>query len=232
MVDVRDTTLWGADGIPIPPSLLDRANKVNHFEDFEGAALNSTDGKWGTNTVGAGGPTVALVADTANGEVACILEATNQLQRAELYWNNQFNIDSEKNPIVKFRVKFATVAANEFAVVGLCNARDNTYDDIVSNVWFRLDAAMDLLIEGDDGTTDTDDVDTGIDAVNGTYLTLKIDLSDLTAVEFTIDGVLFTTTVDLTALTGVIQPFIMVGKASGTGVPSVTLDYIEVEWDR
>ncbi len=216
----------------VQPTKLDRAKYVNHFSDFEGAALNVTDGKWATNIVGAGPPTVALVSDTANGEVACTLEATNQLQRAELYWNDQFNIDSVKNPIVTFRVKFSTFAANEFAVVGLCNARNDTYDNIVSNVWFRLEATMDLLVEGDDGTTDTDDVDTLTDVVNGTYLTLKIDLSDLTAVVFSIDGTAFGTTVNLTALTGVLQPFIAAGKASGTGTPSVTLDYIDIEWER
>lgn len=88
-MNVRDTTLWGADGIPIPPSLLDRKNKVVHFEDFSGAGLNTTDGKWKTNTVQTGGtPTVALVADAANGEVACSLDATDEVQRAELYWGD------------------------------------------------------------------------------------------------------------------------------------------------
>lgn len=217
----------------VQPSKLDRAFYCNFFDDFLGAALNVTDGQWKTNTVETGGtPTVTLGTDVADGDVACLLDNTNEVQRAELYWGDQLVIDTAKNPIVTFQVKFSTIAANEFAVVGLCNNRNDTYDTIGNSVWFRLDADMDLLVEGDDGTTDTDDVDTLTDAVNGTYLTLKIDLSDLTAVVFSIDGTAFGTTVDLTALTGNLQPFIAVGKASGTGTPSVTLDYIEVEWDR
>lgn len=134
--------------------------------------------------------------------------------------------------MLRARVKFSTIAANEFGVVGLAKARNTTYDSIATHVWFRLDADMDILIEGDDGATDTDDVDTGINAFDGTYLDLQIDCADLSAVKFEIDGVSVSTEIAIPAATGTVQPFVGVGKASGTGTPSVTVDTLEVEWDR
>lgn len=230
---IKGIAQWAANDRRMEPELIDREFYVEWFDDFNHAALNVTDGPWKSNTVETGGtPTVALVADTAGGEVACTLEATSESQRAELYFGDQLTVDIAKKPIVEMRVKFATIAASEFAVVGLASARNDAYDSIATNLWFRLDGDMDILIEGDDGTTDTDDVDSNIDAVNGTYLHLKIDATDLSAVRFFIDGVKVSTEIAIAAATGTLQPFIAVGKTTGTGVPSVTCDFIMIQAER
>jgi len=233
MANIIDTTLWGADGLKIPPSFRDKA-KVGIFEDFEGAALNITDGKWASNTVETGGsPTVSLTADTANGEVGIAIDTTNEVQRAELYWNDQLNVDITKNPVFRCRLKnSATLAGNQFAVFGLASARNDDPDVIATSVWFKLAATADILVEGDDGTTDTDDSDSGTDLTAATYTEFEINCADLAAVEFYIDGVKQSTTIAMSAATGTLQPFIQVGKTSGATGVTLTVDWIELEWDR
>lgn len=231
MTNVRRQELWAAKGSELPRSVLSKS-QCNLFEDFIGAAFNTTDGKWATQIVGAGPPTAALVADAQGGEFALTLEATNEVQQAILWSNDQLNINITKNPVLRARVKFATIGTNQFAVIGLASVGNATLDSIATHVWFRLEASMDILVEGDDGTTDTDDQDTGIDAVAATYLELKIDASDLSAVTFSIDNVKQSPTISIPLATGTLQPYIIVGKSTGTGTPSVIVDWIELEWDR
>ena len=95
-----------------------------------------------------------------------------------------------------------------------------------------------ILIEGDDGTTDNDDNDTTVDWVSGTMMVLKIDMSDLTNMLFFIDGELVKLAsgekIDVSDMAGsdLLQPFIEIQKDAGTVQHQVDVDYISVLWGR
>jgi hypothetical protein len=182
----------------------------------------------------AGSPLIQTVADTANGEVVCQLSATNEVNTAAIYFGDQLNIPATRKFYFEAMVKVGTIAANERAVIGLASAYNATWDSIASNLWFRHEADMDLLIEGDDGTTDTDDEDTGRDTTAGTYYLFTIDGTDgLSAVNFFRDND-FVGDISVPALTvsSLLQPLIGVQKASGTGVPSITVDWVHIRHSR
>lgn len=208
------------------------AQQVEIFDDF----IDIADGTiWvKQDTSAAGAPTWALVADTHGGEVAMTLAATDEAESLTLYIGDQKLFQANKNPVFEARLKVSTIAANQRVVFGLAGDRDATLDDVAQNAWFRIEAAMDVLVETDDGTTDNDDNDTTVDAVNGTYAVYEVDLSNLSDVKFRINGVDYTPeTMSLAALTtATLQPFIEIQKDSGTGTPSVTIDWIRVRADR
>lgn len=212
------------------------------FEDFVGKALNVTDSIWGTNDTSSGGtPTIAIVADAADGKFALAFDNTSEAQVVGLDWNDELNIDVDKSPvfICKLSVDANLNAADEFAF-GFAGAQNDTLDNIAQNAWFRLDGAMSLLLESDDGTTDTDDQDTGVDLVAATEYEFKIDVSDKSDVKFyyrtTLDGawtaLLATTTFDISAYSGNLQPLFQLAKSSGAQTTGVKIDYVKVSWDR
>lgn len=186
----------------------------------------------------AGNPLVGPVDDSANGEVICVLGATNEAQTAVLTWGDQLHIPASRAWMFEAIVKFGTIGANERAVVGLCSAYNATWDSTDQNAWFRLEGDMNLDIETDDATTNDDDNDTGIDIVADTYYLLRIYKAPSGAVHFyahnlttdanhagELSAPAFTTS-------HLLQPIFGVQKASGTGVPSVTCDYMRIVWPR
>ena len=90
-----------------------------------------------------------------------------------------------------------------------------------------------LVAETDDGTTDNDDVATGA-TLAAVYKSVKIDFTNgVSDVRFYIDGerVAAATTFSLAAITAGqnVQPIVQIQKASGTGVPSVTIAQITTQ---
>lgn len=183
----------------------------------------------------AGSPTLAPVDDTRSGEVLMQFTSTNEAQTLRLDFNDQLCIPATAEPIFEARVKIADSAANVRTVIGLVSAFNATLDSAVSNAWFRTEGAdQSLFIEVDDGTTDTDDFDTGADFTDATYHVLRVDFAQGTgAIRFFVDGNLVATKAGSAfAVTDVLQPIIALQKASGTSVISVTVDYIRVSWNR
>lgn len=185
-------------------------------------------------TYTAGSPLVGPVEDSANGEAVCQLSATNEVNNAFLTWNDQLLIPANRRPVFEARVKMGTVTTAQVVVIGLASAFNATLDSTTSNVWFRWQASLAALAEGDDGTTDTDDAATGKTLTTGTYYYFKIDMSDLKDVKFWIDDDLVYDGLDVSALDGndLLQPIIGIQKASGTGTVSVTCDWAAVSHDR
>lgn len=215
--------------------VLRQRNPAQQFELFDDF-IDITDGTiWvKQDTSAAGAPTWALVADTHGGEVAMTLAANDEAESLTLYLGDQLIFAANKKPVLEAKIKVSTIAANQRVVFGLAGARNATLDNIAQNAWFRLEANMNVLVETDDDTTDNDDNDTTVDAVNGTYAIYEIDLTDLANIKFRINGVDYTPeTMNLSALTTeTLQPFIEIQKDSGTGTPSVTVDWISVRADR
>jgi hypothetical protein len=182
------------------------------------------------------------LSDAAGGVYSLATAAVSEAQAAQLTFGNQLIIDPSKGPIFEARVRVnipgATISADERWVVGLCSDHTNAEDALdstVSNVWFRGEGAnLNIFIEGDDGTTDTDDTDSTIDYVDNTYLLFKIDMTDLEAVEMSIDGVAVGTTLDLAALTGstLLQPIFCYQRDAGTEINLLQIDWFRVTQSR
>jgi len=134
--------------------------------------------------------------DTAHGEYQLVSDSTSEAQAGQLSGDNLV-VDPTKNPVLEAWVKLdmagATLTADERFVVGLASAHANaedSLDDVTSNVWFRVEGAdLNIYVEGDDDSTDTDDQDSGVDLVDDTYAHFLIDMADLSAVVMKIDGV-------------------------------------------
>lgn len=223
--------------------LRGRASRCQIFSDFVGGGslplASGTTGGFGlvTQDTSAGGtPTLAFLAE-ADGVFRLKFSNTDEAQNLTLYLGDGCCIPATANPTLEARVKITgTFSADDRLVVGFASARNATLDNIADHAWFRMEGANNnILIEGDDnGTTDTNDIDTGADWASGTYVTLKIDMSDLSAVKYFIDGQQVTTTINVGGMdsAALLQPFIEIQKDAGTVEHSIDIDWIDVRWDR
>jgi hypothetical protein len=185
-------------------------------------------------TVGA--PLVRPVANTQGGEAILQLNATNEVNAAGISFGDRTTIGAGTGPVFTARVKVGTVTTAQTVIIGLASAYNATLDNIVLNAWFRLVASLAVVVEADDGTTDTDDQATSpaTTLTAGTYYTFKVDLSAETSAKFYIDGTLVgaIAVAALPVHATLMQPIIAIQKASGTGTVAVTVDYVRVQWDR
>jgi hypothetical protein len=187
------------------------------------------------------GSTGDYLADVAGGVYSLATDATSEAQAIQLTFGNQLIVDPTKGPVFEARVRLnipgATPSADERWVVGLCSDHTNaedSLDDTVSNAWFRGEGAnLNIFAEGDDGTNDDDDNDTTIDYVDNTFLLLKIDMTDLDAVTFSINGTV-RATIDLGALTGstLLQPIFAYQRDAGAEINLLQVDWFKITQSR
>ena len=212
---------------------------VQIFSDFIGGGVLPESGAGFVqvdDSVG-GSPTKEHRPD-ANGVYRMKLASANEKEVCAVYLGDDCCISPTKKPVFEAKVRFnATMTAQDTFIVGLVSARNDTVGSIADHCMFKITGANNnVLIDTDDGITDTSDQDTLVDFVNDTYLTLKIDMSDLEDVKFFIDGErkLRSTTFSVKdmASTDYLQPIVEVQKSSGTSVPQVEIDYISVVWER
>lgn len=196
-------------------------------EDFNLAASGTLPAPWAKQDTGGGGGD--YVADVATGAYNLLLESTDEIQTLTLYHGDHRTIDPTKQPYVEARVTITgTLSADDRIVVGIASDRDATLSDIVRHAWFRMEAAnFNITIESDDGTTDDAALDTTIDWVSGTAMTLAIDMSDLSAIDFYVDGVLAGTT-SAPLMSGTMQLYIEIQKDAGVVTHSILTDFFEV----
>lgn len=223
----------------LPPTEVSRIS-----EDFLGRAGQALP-TWLTtqDTSTSGSPTMDFVANTAGGAYRLMLATTTEAEAITLYQGDHLTWNIAKKPILRFRVKVrpdvtgagGTLAAGDKIVMGLASARNATLDNITTNAWFMLAGAnMNLYVETDDGTTDTDDTDTGQDYVADTWMELAIDCSNVNGIRFYKDGV------DVTPAgtfkipsSGNLQFFVEVTKASAANKDhDVMIDFVEILADR
>jgi hypothetical protein len=216
--------------------------KVQIFSDFLGSftlPLDTAGGYGFVNhdTSSGGAPTFAHLSE-ADGVYRMAFASTSEAEYLATYLGDEVCIPPTKNAIFEARIKITgTFSADDRVVIGLASARNNSLDAIADHVWFRMEGANNnILVEGDDGATDNNDNDTGVDWVSGTYAVYKIDMSDLTDVRFFVDGnrCAIPEKIDVSAMVAgdLLQPYIEMQKDSGTVTHSVDTDYISVLWDR
>ncbi len=219
---------------------MSHRNRVRIVEDFLLDAGGTLPPPWGKN-VETANITGDYGADSANGEYIILTDSTSEAQSGQLFFSDQLVVDITKNPVLEVRLKIAPAGteftADERLVVGLCPAHTNAetaLDNIDHSVWFKLEGAdLKIYVEADDASTDTDDQDSTIVYVKNTYLTLRIDLSTLTAIGFYVDGVeQGGAAVTAASLTGNVQPIICHQRDAGAEVNTITIDYVSIEYDR
>ena len=203
-------------------------------EDFDLDAGDALPDPWSVDKHASA--TGDYMADEPTGAYQLALTTANAAEAAQLTWGNQRLIDTDKNPIVEFYARcdgIGGMTSVERFVLGLVadhtNAED-ALDNIDHSVWFKVHGAADLNVymEADDGATDTDDTDTGINFVDDTLTVFRIDMSDLTAVRMFVDGVEAGSTLDMTASSGqVLQPIACIQRDDN----SQTEALIELEVD-
>jgi hypothetical protein len=218
---------------------IKRQSFVEFFEDFHGDVTATLPASWSYD-----GETANITGDfvsEANGVYEILTDSTSEGQAGRLNWGDTLMVNLSKNPIFEVRAKLAmagaTLTADERMVIGLGSAlatAEATLDDVTTHVWFRVEGAdNDVMVEGDDGTTDTDDQAGGTDLVDDTFTVFTIDCGDLSAVRFYLNGVSIGT-VDISAVSAntLVQPIICIQRDAGTEVNSLKIDYVKVVQER
>jgi hypothetical protein len=213
---------------------------VYFYDDFLGAdglaamvagGAEEAGVKWAVIDVGAA--TQAYVADAANGAVAVAMTNASEAQDAVICWNDQLGLDVTNGGVIEFRAQLAVLPTTGVAcVMGLAGPHNLDKDTIANHAWFRWQADATGLVETDDTTNNEDDVATGLTTVVSVYGIYRIDFSVLADVKFYVDGVNVATgtTFDMSNLSAgekIMQPYMSLDKASGTGVGTLQVDYVK-----
>lgn len=189
-----------------------------------------------------GSATGDFLANTAGGVYSLATAAVSEAEAAQLTCGDQLVFDPTKGLVFEARVRVnipgATITADERWVVGLVSAHataQTALDGTTINAWFRGEGAnLNIYVEGDDNVTNTDDVDSGVDYVDNTWMLLKIDMSDITAVTFSINGNPIATTVSMAALTSanLVQPILCYQRDAGSEINLLECDWLRVSGGR
>lgn len=182
------------------------------------------------------------ITDEEGGLYRIASDATPEAQAGQLTWADHCPLNPAGGLIFEARVRInipgAAMSADERWVVGLVDTHTNAEDGLDAttyNAWFRGEGAvLDLFIEGDDGATNTDDVDSGVNWADNVWTLFKIDFTNPAAVVFSVNGVAIGTTVDLTALdaTKRLQPIFCYQRDGGDEVNLLDVDWYRVYHTR
>lgn len=211
---------------------------VDFIDYFNRAhALTTTPTMNGWTAKATGTTPTHLVASGDGGGMKLTLTSTSENQYAVMYHNDVLNFDLAQIEFVEIIAKVASIDAVTCLTMGLAAAWNATDDSIVTNAWFRMEGSVStsaLVVETDDAVSDLDDKSTGT-TLSSTYKTLRMDFTyGLADVRFYVDGerVAGSTTFDMSGLTAGlnVQPFVQLSKASGTGVPTVTIKKFQIRY--
>jgi hypothetical protein len=200
-----------------------------------GSAENGVD--WVKKIVGSGPPTVAGVASAVGGQVACTLTSTSEKQDAALYWGDQKGLDVTKGLLFEARVQLSVTpsATGVQAVFGLASSWIDGPDNNTCYLQMGATANGELLIRSYDGVTQKS-IDSGLALAITDWAIVRIDARDPTDVKFFVNGnqVSATGAVNFaaTGTLAVLQPYFAMYKPSGTGVGTLTVDYVKAWMNR
>lgn len=194
-----------------------------------GRTLSTTPGEGGwtiKDTSSSGTPTYTI---QTGGGAKLLCDNTSEAQVVSLYQNDTLGFQLVDIQRVSWLAKVAGIDSVTTLVMGLATTQNDTPDSATNNCWFRMQGSAStslVVVETDDGTTDNDDKATGV-SLASTWKKFEIDFSNgISDVRFFIDGAAVGrgTTMSMAAITTEsVQPFVQVQKASGTGVPAVTI---------
>lgn len=214
---------------------------VEFYDDFIGAdvvipASGSVESgvAWSKKIVGAAPPTVAKTADGVNGMVDLTLTSASQKQDAALHMNDELMFSIAQGAIFEARLALSTlptdVAIASFGLWGAWADGGSAY-----RVGFEVPAGGVVTCESDDNATDTAAA-SSVTLVAGEYHVFRIDCTLQSAIKFYIDGDLVCSSTTFanaaSASNSKAQPHVGLYKASGTGVGTISLDYVKVWQNR
>lgn len=203
------------------------------FEDYfdRAQAFTTTPGVngWTIEDTSSGGtPTYLCV---SNAGAVLTLAATSEAEIVTLYQNDVLPWTLGEVQWIEFIAKVSGIDSATTLVMGLASAQHDTPDSVTTNAWFRMEGSASttaVVVETDDNTTNTDDVATGT-TLAATLKRFTIDLTQgLSSPRFFVDGARVAgsstaLTLAAAATTTGVQPIVQLQKASGTGVPAVTI---------
>lgn len=214
---------------------------VRLYEDFfdRAQAFTTTPGQNGwtiADTSSSGTPTYLCVTEDG-GAAKLTLVSTSEAEIVTLYHNDVLAFDLAQIQRADFIVKVAGIDSATTLTFGLGSARNDTDDSVSINCWFRMEGSVSttaLLVETDDSVTDNDDKATGT-TLSSTYKKCSIDFTNgISDIRFFVDGerVASGTTFSMSGITAGqnVQPIIQIQKASGTGVPSISVAAICIQY--
>ena len=218
---------------------------IAYYQDFLGAGYeaipamgSATPGAdFVAKIVGAGPPTVAGVPNAIGGQVACALTATSEKEDAVLYFGDNLAIDITKGAAFEARVLMSVLpsAAGVQAVWGLGSVWIDGPNNNACFLRFGVTGNGAVLIEAFDGVTTTSFA-TGVTVGTTDWHIYRIEASSLSDVKFFIDGTQVSTNglVNFAAsgTLAVLQPYLSCYKPSGTGIATLTIDYVRVWMNR
>ncbi len=185
-----------------------------------------------TDTSSTGTPTY-VPASSGRG-VTLSFDSQAEIQNVCLSLADYLAFDIDDLLYARFIVEMgqASIDSATSLAFGLCSARNDAIDSLTNHASFRLigSASTTLVyVETDDGTTDKDDIATGKTLIN-VAKEFYIDLSDKASVKFLIGGepVARSTTFDMSAATGSLQPYLQLQKTADANTDSVTLREVEI----
>ncbi len=197
---------------------------------------------WCQKIVGLGPPTVGGIANASGGIVQAALTITSEKQDAVLYWNDSRGLDVTKGLIFECRAALtvAPSAAGVQAVWGVAAAWIDGPDNNTQYLEFGCTASNALLIRSRDGTTQNS---IAAAPIGGTAVTLdtsfhqfRIDATKVTDVVFYYDGnrvnAVGSISFAATGANAILQPYLAVYKASGTGVATLQADVVRAWSNR
>jgi hypothetical protein len=188
----------------------------------------------------AGTPTVARVANAIAGVVSMALDSTSEKQEASVYFADSLEFDVTKYLEWEAVVQLQTLpsAAAVEMVWGLSSAWIDGPDNASYYVDFQCLANGAVNCRAYDGTTTTSK-SSGVTLTAAGFHVFRLDCSDVTNLQFYIDGVKVSPTGSAagipfaaTGANAVLQPYFSVYKASGVGVGTMYLDVVRCWQNR
>ena len=210
--------------------------KVENYDRAQAFTTTPGEGGWTiADTSSSGTPTYLCITEDG-GAAKLTLAATSEAENVCLYFNDVLPLDIASLHRIEFVAKVAGIDSVTTLVFGLGDARNDTPDTVATNCWFRMEGSVstsNIVVESDDGVTDSDDKATGT-TLSSTDKKFLIDFTNgISDIRFFIDGerVAAATTFTLAGITSGqnVQPMIQLQKASGTGVPSITIAQITTQ---
>lgn len=224
---------------------------VEFFDDFIGAAVafptsaNIATPWVITETSAGGAPTyVRGVDDGGGGGIARLqFAADNEVENICLSFGNTLTFDIDDGLIWESRIRLGQAALDTTTSLafGLAGDRNDTLDSVAQHCWFRMEGGTSttlVVCESDDGTTDNDDIATGLTLTTG-WKTFRISMSPPVAsksnIQFSMSdaaGVLTRvapgTTFSMAAYSSALQPIFQIQKTADTNTDYIDIDYVKI----
>lgn len=247
-------------GIDVDGPLFARMGRslayAERLEDFLLPSGGTLPGDLATAATGANAVAGAYV-DGADGGIYRLTTTTDNEAQTNLLTGHASTgvkafYDIAKIKLFECRVKLTmdatgtsgVLGTGDNLVIGLAAAHNATLDSNTLNAWFRSIGDADnlnLLWESDDGTTDDDDNDTGVDMVDASWMWLAIDFSGgLSNVRFLVSVTNSATPTytqvgkaNMAAASGNVQPYFYLTKgAAANNDHTLDIDAFRIVYGR